>query len=872
MRPHRWIIDLASRLVPKGIRQEWRAEWEGELHHRESVGVRWSGRSRGNRLDLMRQSLGAVWDALWLQSSGWHSARVFGRHWRLALAAVLSLSVALTAIMIGFSAYDALLLRPPGVNQPASLRLVHLRTPSQAFDAASYPEYVAYREETRAFEDIAAFPYSISSISFTAGDRESQVVSTEVSSNYFRVLGIVPRLGTVDLRRSSTNDERDIVLSSGFWRRLGTDRDIVGRAAQLNGQTVRIVGVAPESFTGMLWAFEPDIWMSFETAERVLGVSPTELTDRRQRWLHMVGRLRPDANNAQALSDLQLISARITADHPETDKGRQPVITPISVTPPGERSWTRLILGTLVVVVLLILLVACANVTNLLLGLASSRRHEMLVRAALGASRIQLVIPLVRESLWLGGVSGLLASGAGWLALRRLSTFRLSLGPLVPVPTLKVSPDVLVLSATLLMALAAGVIVGLGPAIRGAADGLSGALTREITIAEPRKSRLWNGLVVVQMTVATVVLIGVGVSIRSLLNLQRAPLGFSARNLVFTNVPDVTRLGYDPHTGPAFFQRVREHLLATRGIEAVTFADTAPLLGYGSNYVLADGESPGRDGHGAETPYRVVDEHYFSTLGIALLAGRTFEARDRPDQAEVVVVNVTLAHRHWPGHDPIGQRLRIENGHRSVTVIGVVPDGKYGDVAEAPLPFMYFATAQHYLPSPTLIARTDGPPDLVARSLSEMVGPNLPASPVPTLDDALRLSLLLPRLSMSVIASLGVLALALAALGLYSTIFYAVSQRQMEIGIRMSLGATAWRLFMMVLRQTGGIALAGLLGGLAIGLALLPVVSSIFYGIRPLEPTVLAGVVFVSVALALGTTFLAVRPWTRLTAIDLLRR
>jgi hypothetical protein len=304
----------------------------------------------------------------------------------------------------------------------------------------------------------------------------------------------------------------------------------------------------------------------------------------------------------------------------------------------------------------------------------------------------------------------------------------------------------------------------------------------------------------------------------------------------------------------------------------VTFANTAPLLGYSSDYVRAEGEPPGADGHGAQTPYNVVDEYYFSALGIRLSAGRTFDARDRAGQAEVVVVNATLAHRHWPGRDPIGQRLQIENGHRSVEVVGVVPDGKYGDVDEAPLPFMYFAMAQHYLPSLTIIVRTDDPPDILARSLSEMLGTTLPPSPIPTLADALRLSLLLPRLIVSVTMFFGVLALALAAVGLYSTIFYAVSQRRMEIGIRMSLGASPGHLFAMVLRQTGGVALAGALAGLVIGLALFPVASSIFYGIRPVEPAVLGAVVLVSVAIALGTTYLVVRPWAKLTAIDLLRR
>jgi predicted permease len=475
--------------------------------------------------------------------------------------------------------------------------------------------------------------------------------------------------------------------------------------------------------------------------------------------------------------------------------------------------------------------------------------------------------------MWLGVVSGLLGGGAGWLTLHQVSTYGLSLGPVMPVATLNLSPDVLVGVATVATAFLAGFGVGLGPAVRCAADGLSGAINRELAVAEPRKSRFRNALVVVQMAVATTVLIGVGISIRSLSNLEHAPLGFSARNLVFDDVPDIKRLGYDARSGAAFVERLREHLIGTPGIQAVTFASSAPLLGYSSDHVLADGETAGPDGHGAETPYVVVDEHYFSTIGMRVLSGRTFDSRDRSGGTEGIVVNATLANRHWPGRNPIGQRLRIESGNRVAEVIGVVPDGKYGDVDEAPLPFMYLAMPQHYLPPFMIIARTDGPRDIVARSFSEMIGAtNIMPSPIPTLADALRLTLFLPRLIMWVIVCFGVLALALAGFGLYSTIYYAVNQRSREIGIRMSLGANPVHLFVMVLRQTGGVALAGALVGLASGLALVPVVSEIFYGIRPVEPAVLAGVVLATVALAVGSTYFVIRPWARLAAIDLLRR
>jgi len=239
----------------------------------------------------------------------------------------------------------------------------------------------------------------------------------------------------------------------------------------------------------------------------------------------------------------------------------------------------------------------------------------------------------------------------------------------------------------------------------------------------------------------------------------------------------------------------------------------------------------------------------------------------------VVVVNAMLARRHWPGQNPVGRRLRIENGNRVVEVIGVVPDGKYGDIDEAQLPFMYFALAQHYLPDITVIARTNGPRDSVMTALADL-DPNVAFGGVNlmTLDDVLGLSLLLPEIIVWTIVSFGILAVALAALGLYSTIFYSVNQRRREIGIRMALGAKPVHLFTMVLRQTGWVAFAGALVGLLAGFALLPAASSILYGIGPVEPAVLVSVALGSVAMALGTTYLVIRPWTRLTAIDLLRR
>ena len=555
MRTHRWIVWLASLVVPRAQREEWRAEWESELHFREASRVEWS-RHRRFRLDLIRPSIGAFWDALWLQSSRWYSLRLFGRHWRMALAAVLSLSVAIAATVIGFASYSALLLRPPGVADPRSLLLIHAQTPADSYGSMSYPEYTDYGSRTRVFSEIAIFPYSISSITFKAGAGSEQVLATQVSNNFFRVLGVVPSRGVLTFRDSPPHGADDVVVSAAFWKKLGSDPALVGTSVRLNDQPVTIVGVTPNSFGGMTLVWEPQIWMSLKAAERILGNSPALLTDRTQRWLHPLGRLKPGMTRAQALADVRLVASQIEQDYPSPDKGRSATLTALTVTPAGDRGWVSMILGALVLIVLLTLIVACANVTNLLLGLSTTRRHEMLVRAALGASRVQLVVPLLRESLLLGLVSAAIGYIAGSTILAKAPAFTPSLGGFWPAPSMDLRPDGLVFVATLVVAIVAGLGVGLAPALRAASDGLSGSINREVSAGELRKARIRQILVVIQMAVATVVLVGVGVSMRSLINLQQVPLGFSARHLIFAGV-DLQRSGNDSHTGPAFYERMR---------------------------------------------------------------------------------------------------------------------------------------------------------------------------------------------------------------------------------------------------------------------------------------------------------------------------
>jgi len=484
MRLHRWIVAAAGRLVPKSLRAEWRAEWDAELDDREARASRWPG-ARPRRFDLFRRSLGAFWDALWLQSRRWYTLRLFVGHWRLATAAVMSLTIAMAATVIGLAAYNAVLVRPPGVSDPSSLQFIHVRTTADPFGAASFPEYQDYRTRLSAFSDVAAFPYAISSIPFAMDSRREQAVVTHVSANFFQVLGIEPRLGRLALSSSSADTDQMVVVSERFWRLLGADPGFVGSRIRLNDQSLVVSGIVPSGFGGMTWGFSPDIWMSLETARPVLGVAAAEFTNRGRDWLHLVGRLRPGITVTQAQTDAQLVATTIERDQPEANRGRTAVLTPLSVTPPGDRPWATKIFASLLFVVLLTLVVACANVVNLLLGLAASRRHEMLVRAALGASRLQLVGPLLRESLSVGLLSGLLGYGLAAVVLTQLSAWRPALGGFFPSPSFDLRPDLLVFVATFGIAIVAGLGVGLAPALRAASDGLSGSLQRESSTGGP---------------------------------------------------------------------------------------------------------------------------------------------------------------------------------------------------------------------------------------------------------------------------------------------------------------------------------------------------------------------------------------------------
>ena len=450
-------------------------------------------------------------------------------------------------------------------------------------------------------------------------------------------------------------------------------------------------------------------------------------------------------------------------------------------------------------------------------------------------------------------------------------SYGVSIGPDYPAPSFDVRPGVTFAMLSAIVVITVGIGVGLAPAWRAASDGLSGALNRELMTTGTRRNRLRNVLVVLQTTVATVVLVGVGVSWRSAANLRHVELGFSARNLLSA----ATSLDLSDQTLRAateFHDRLRAAMAAIPGVEAVSQSSLIPVNSCCERDLVRNED--GAESSWTSMPYAVVDDGFFETVGVRVLAGRTFDRRDLPRASEAIVVNQLLARSRWPNQDPIGQRLRIENGNRLVTVIGVVADGKYSNVDEPPMPLMYFGLRQHPQAGVATIVRTSGNPGGVRRLVRQAfadLDPNLQVWSLRTLQEDLQLNLLLPDMIVAGLTGLGALALVLTAVGLYGTVFYSVGQRRKEIGIRVAMGAQPSHVLGMVLRQAlllGGI---GAAVGLTVSQLILPIAASAFFGIRPVEAGILAAVGAFSVFVTLVVAFAAARPWTKVSALEILR-
>jgi putative ABC transport system permease protein len=810
------------------------------------------------------------------------AVRILAKNWKLAATATFSLAVAMALATVGLGVANGVLFRPPVAAHPENLVEIIASTPSSNVENFSYAEYAYFRDHAQSFDALAAFPYQISKAPLVLGDQRDTGMTELVSDNYFQALGLSPAMGELFHSGADASRAPLAVLSYSRWKRWGADREIVGKSVVVNSHAVTIVGVAPEKFTGTAFGFGVDVIESLGT--QAAFSDPHFFTDSQNRWLILIGRLKPGVSRERGAAEMRALSAQLAADHPDTNKDRVAVVSTVSVLPPDSRSAGVLIAGLLVAIVLLVLLIACANVANLLLGLGTGRKQEILVRTALGATRGRLIRQLLTESLILCAAGGLAGFTIAAAVLARFARFQAA----VPVIgsfdiALNFRADAGVAFLTIVLIFGASLAAGLAPALHASVPNLAAAISGEGVVGGTRKGILRNVLVAVQVAVCTLVMVGVGLCYRSVRNLENVSTRFDIKHLGGVIV-DLAQNGFDDEHLPVAYDRIRSAVREIPGVQSVSLSIDLPLMN--DSWNGEDVEIPSANGAAAQKTHisrTIVDENYFATLDIPLSAGRCFTPNDTPSSPAVAIVSHLMASTYWPGESAVGQQFLLvaapstssapKPPPTAVTIVGVAADSIYNALDEAPKPVIYFSLGQRHEGFVIATMRTAGNPrPLLAPFAQKLSAIGIHSDLTPfTGGDLLTMALLIPSITLYVILALGALALMLAVMGLYGAIFYSVNERRREIGIRVALGADSWNLVTLFLRQSAVVAGIGVAAGLALGIAATLVFRAQFYAVASVELHVLVPVGAAMMALALGIAYVAARPWLNVSPMESVR-
>jgi macrolide transport system ATP-binding/permease protein len=661
-----------------------------------------------------------------------YGARLLARSPGFTLMAVLSLALGIGVNSAMFSIVNAVLWRRLPVPEPDRLVAIYTGERESRYDPSSYPDYVDFRDENQALSGLAA--HNPVFLAYTKGQRTELILGEIVSGNYFSVLGIPAARGRTLLPSDDLAPGKSpvVVISHGFWqKRFASDPALVGRAIELNGRAFTVVGIAPEAFKGLSVGLAADVWVPMMMQSQVIPDKARRLDRRDAHWLLMTGRLKPGVTFDQARSQLETIAGRLGKRFPDSNGSRGIAVMPagkVAVHPEADGALFGAA-GLLMVVVGLVLCIASANIANLLLVRASARRREIAVRLAIGASRGQLVRQLLVESLLLALLGGAIGLLLAYWTIHLLVTFQ----PPMPVAiSLNIGLDGRVLSFTLLLAVFTGLLCGLAPALRIRRPSLLLDLKGQ-TSAAPARQRfaLRKLLVVVQVAVSLLLLIAAGLFLRSLGKAQSVDPGFRTHGSLITSF-QLGLADYSEARGQAFSEQILERARTLPQVRSAALTDWVPLsLGLRTRAIFIEGQAPERKGKGVEIDSAAVDPAYFQTLGIGLFQGREFDARDRVGAPGVTVINQGMAHRFWPGENPLGKRFSIVGtGGPFLQVVGVVRNGKYRTLGEDPRAYFYLPLAQNYSPIVSLIVQTDGDMRGMAAALRGAVATIDPGMPI----------------------------------------------------------------------------------------------------------------------------------------------
>jgi predicted permease len=813
-------------------------------------------REFGN-VGLVKEVTREMWGRAWLRQLTQdlrYGLRTMRRAPGFTAVAVLTLALGIGANTAIFSVVNAVLLRPLPYHDPARLvTVLH-----DGWKPVAPANFLDWREQSRSFESIAAAQSW--NLTMTGRDRPEQLNVLQTSAEMFHVLGVDAALGrTYGAGEDRPGHERVVVFSHRLWqRRFGGDPDVIGREVMLDGEPYTVVGVMPPDFQfAPFWATHAEAWLPLNLGARV--------NDRRGQSLRVFARLKAGATREQAQAEMEAINRRLEEQHPRTNEGLTVSVDPLHEKVVGKsRPALLIILGA----VGFVLLIACANVANLMLAKAASRRKEIAVRIALGAGRWRVIRQLLTESLMLSLAGG----GAGLLLASWSNTALASFGPDTLPRVQTVGLDARVLVFTLGLSVLVGLLFGLAPALRSTKTDLTESLKDRARGSTPdrRRERVRQLLVVGEIALSLVLLVGGGLMMRSFLRLTSVDPGFDPRGVLALTVPLAGPRYSTDEQRAAFFQRLTGQAGSLPGVKSASAINHLPLGGdvWTFGFTLEGRPTPPR----AEQPsavYRVVRPDYFRTMGAALLKGRDFTERDGATAPGVVIVNEALARRHWPGEEPLGKRMTVGGDARPREVVGVVRDMKQGEWASAPKPEMYLPDSQADAPrSMTLVIRASSDLSEIEPQVRREVwaiDKDLPVSKVTSMEEVVAESVGPQRFNTLLIGVFAAVALTLAAAGVYGVMSYAVAERTHEIGVRMALGARGRDVLGMVLRQGLVLTLLGLAIGLAGALALTRVMNSLLYEVSVTDPLVFGGV---ATALTLSALLACYVPARRATQVD----
>jgi len=782
--------------------------------------------------------------------------------------AILCLTLAIGANAAVFSWIEGMLIRPyPLVaHQERMFALGGTMAGTSEYSPMSYPEFIDLEKNSTLFESFIVD--RITGTTLSLGDRAERWVGGIVSANYFDALGVHPILGRGFRPEEGVgrNAHPVTVISYRTWKdRYKGDREVIGKTQSMNGVEHTIIGVAPEKFHGTFIGYSFNFWVPISMQE-TFGLS-YQLEDRSARLVEGYAFLKPGVTRQQAQAELDSIAQRLETDYPDSNRGRGFGLWPLWKTPFSATRDLGPTLAITTAVAFFVLLIACANVSNLLLARSLLRRHEMTMRLALGARRRRLIKQLFTEGLFLS----LIAAAGGvmvayWCrnALVLTAPIR-SPGVLIDYPG---QLDWRVLALSVALCIGSTMLFALVPAIQASDVDLSGALKSEggSLVGGSGRSRLRSVLVLVQVALSFVLIVGSGLVLRSLVQMQNSDPGFSTRNVVVSAV-DLVSAGYKPERAKIFCEQLLDRIRALPSVQLAAQEKNRPFsfAGYSSAALEIEGYQPPRN-EPVAAEYNVVGEGYFATIGIPIVTGREFARTDDENAPLIAIINETMAAKYWPGKNAVGQRLKVKD--KWMEVVGTAKDSKYSEMLEAAKPFFYLPLRQNFSVQNGFIIRTDQSATAIMNALAReirVLDPNLAPLDTVSLQEQVNRMSYSQQLAATLLAVFGGIALFLAAIGLYAVMSYSVSQSTRELGMRMALGANAAAVLRLVVSRGLRLTILGMAIGAIAALALTRLITTLLYKVSPRDPIAFGSALLILTAVALVACFV---PGLRAARID----